>query len=76
MGKVALALVGLLLAALYGTAQTDAHLYSPGINLKRSELAQLETATHTVDIAMSLLEVRPNDLGAAAGGSAATGVVE
>ena len=28
------------------------HLYSPGTNLERSELAQLETATRTVDLAM------------------------
>ncbi len=52
MGKVALALVGLLLAALPGMAQTDAHLYSPGANLERSELAQLDTATRTLDVAM------------------------
>ena len=32
--------------------QTDDHLYSPGTNLERSELAQLETAARTVDVAM------------------------
>ena len=52
MGKVTLALVGLLLAALPGTAQTAAHLYSPGTNLERTELAQLDTATRTLDVAM------------------------
>ena len=30
----------------------DGHFYSPGTNLEWSELAQLETATHTVDVAM------------------------
>jgi len=44
-------LLGLLLAAP-GTAQTAEHVYSPGTNLEQSELAQLETATHTVDVAM------------------------
>ncbi len=52
MGKATHALLCLLLAAVPGTAQTDAHLYSPGSNLERSELAQLETATHTLDVAM------------------------
>ena len=28
------------------------HLYSPGTNLERSDLAQLDTATRTVDVAM------------------------
>jgi len=52
MGKASRVLLCLLLAAVSGTAQTDAHLYSPGSNLERSELAQLETATHTLDVAM------------------------
>lgn len=52
MGKAAHLLLGFLLAAVPGTAQTDAHLYSPGTNLERSELAQLETATRSVDVAM------------------------
>ena len=42
----------LLLASLPAWSQTDAHLYSPGANLERSELAQLETATRTLDVAM------------------------
>ncbi len=46
------ALLCLLLAAVPGTAQTDAHLYSPGINLEKSELAQVETATRNLDVAM------------------------
>ena len=45
-------LLGLVLAAVPAVAQTDAHLYSPGTNLERSELAQLESATRTVDVAM------------------------
>ena len=52
MGKAARVLLGLLLAAKPGTAQTVEHLYSPGDNLERSELAQLDTATRTIDIAM------------------------
>ncbi len=44
MGKVAHVLFGLMLAAVPGMAQMDAHLYSPGTNLERSELSQLETA--------------------------------
>ena len=52
MRKTANLLLGLLLAAVPGAAQTDAHLYSPGTNLERSELAQLETATRSVDVAM------------------------
>ncbi len=52
MGKVARVLFGLVLAAVPTRAQTDAHLYSPGTNLERSELAQLETATRSVDVAM------------------------
>ncbi len=52
MGKVAHVLFALLLAAVPLGAQTDAHLYSPGTNLERSELAQLETATRTLDVAM------------------------
>lgn len=42
----------LVLCSLVCRAQTDAHLYSPETNLERSELAQLETATHSVDVAM------------------------
>ncbi len=52
MGKAAHLLLGLLLAAVPGTAQTTEHVYSPGTNLEQSELAQLETATRTVDVAM------------------------
>ena len=33
-----------MLCTLGSQAQGDAHLYSPGTNLERSELAQLETA--------------------------------
>lgn len=52
MGMVAYLLAGLLLCAVSMTAQTVEHLYSPGTNLERSELAQLETATRSVDLAM------------------------
>ena len=52
MVRAAHLLFGLLLAAVPGTAQTAEHVYSPGTNLEQSELAQLETATHTVDVAM------------------------
>ena len=52
MVRAAHLLLGLLLAAVPGTAQTAEHVYSPGTNLEQSELAQLETATHTVDVAM------------------------
>ncbi len=52
MGKARHARLCLLLAAVPGTAQTEAHLYSPTTNLERSELAQLETATRTLDVAM------------------------
>lgn len=52
MGKAAHVLLGLLLAAVPLGAQTDAHLYSPEANLERSEMAQLETATRSVDVAM------------------------
>ncbi len=52
MGMVAKILLGLALAAVSGTAQTAEHLYSPGTNLERSELAQLDTATRSVDVAM------------------------
>ncbi len=45
-------LLGLLLASVPQMAQTEAHLYSPGDNLEQSELAQLETATRSVDVAM------------------------
>lgn len=41
-----------MLAALPATAQTVGHLYSPGTNLEQAELAQLENATRTVDVAM------------------------
>ena len=52
MVKVVHVLLGLVLAAVPLGAQTDAHLYSPETNLERSELAQLETATRSVDVAM------------------------
>ena len=52
MEKAAHVLLGLLLAAVPAAAQTGAHLYSPGTNLEQSELAQLETATRSVDVAM------------------------
>lgn len=52
MGKVAYVLVGLMLAAVHLRAQTNAHLYSPGTNLERSEMVQLDTATRSVDVAM------------------------
>ena len=52
MRKAAYALLTLMLAGVPLGAQTDAHLYSPGTNLERSELAQLETATRTLDVAM------------------------
>ena len=52
MGKVAYVLLGLALPTVPLGAQTDAHLYSPETNLERSELAQLETATRSVDVAM------------------------
>ena len=52
MGKAAHILLSLVLAALPSRAQTDAHLYSPGANLERSELVQVETATRSVDVAM------------------------
>ncbi len=43
MAKAAHVLLGLMLAAVPGTAQTDA---------QRSELAQLETAIRSVEVAM------------------------
>ena len=52
MRKAAYSLLGLILAALPGTAQSVVHWYSPGSNLEQAELAQLETATRTVDVAM------------------------
>ena len=52
MGKAAHILLGFLLASIPGRAQTAEDLYSPGDNLERSELAQLDTATRTIDIAM------------------------
>ena len=45
-------LLVLVLAVVSGTAQTDAHLYSPESNLEQSELAQLESTTRSVDVAM------------------------
>ena len=42
----------LLVAGAPAWSQTAAHLYSPGSNLERYELAQLETATRTLDVAM------------------------
>ncbi len=41
----------LLLYVPVGRAQGDAHLYSAGTNLKRIEMAMLETATRSVDVA-------------------------
>jgi phosphatidylserine/phosphatidylglycerophosphate/cardiolipin synthase-like enzyme len=52
MRKAACILLGLLLAAVPVAAQTEAHLYSPETNLERSELAQLETAKRSVDVAI------------------------
>ena len=52
MGMATRVLLGLMMSALPLGAQTDAHLYSPGTNLERSELAQLETATRSIDVAM------------------------
>ncbi len=52
MGKATYLLLSLALFAVPLGAQTDAHLYSPETNLERSELAQLETATRTLDLAM------------------------
>ena len=52
MVKAPHALLCLLLAAVPGMAQTNAHLCLPGANLERSELVQLETATLTLDVAM------------------------
>lgn len=52
MGKTAYLLLSLLMATVPGTAQTAEHLYAPGTNLERSELAQLETATRSIDVAM------------------------
>ena len=52
MGTATRVLFGLMMCALPLGAQTDAHLYSPGTNLERSELAQLETATRSIDLAM------------------------
>ncbi len=52
MNWAAYILFGLLLFVGPLAAQTDAHLYSRGTNLERSELAQLETTTHSIDVAM------------------------
>ncbi len=41
----------LLLYVPLGRAQGDAHLYSPGTNLERNEMAMLKTATRSVDVA-------------------------
>ena len=45
MWKASRIVLGLAWAGGSLLGQTDAHLYSPGTNLERSELAQLETAT-------------------------------
>ncbi len=42
----------LLLTALPGVAQTAEQLYSPETNLERSDLAQLDSAASSVDVAM------------------------
>ncbi len=42
----------LILCPTLCRAQSDAHLYSPGTNLERSEMTMLETATVSVDVAM------------------------
>ena len=52
MGMAARVLFGLVVSAIPSGAQTDAHLYAPGTNLERSEMAQLETATRSIDVAM------------------------
>ena len=52
MMKAAHLFLSLVLASVPLGAQTDAHLYSPETNLERSEPAQLETATRSVDVAM------------------------
>ncbi len=52
MGQMACVLLGFMLSAIPSGAHIDAHLYAPGKNLQRSELAQLETATRSVDVAM------------------------
>jgi hypothetical protein len=45
--------VALLSAAgTLAIAQTDRHVYSPGSNLERIELATLDSAMQTVDVAM------------------------
>lgn len=64
-------------------AQSDAHLYSPGTNLDRSELAQLENATRSVDVAvysftdLKLAQelVRPRPQGCASAGVPGSGAV-
>ena len=50
--KSAHVLLSLVLTTVPLGAQTAAHLYSPETNLERSELAQLETATRSIDVAM------------------------
>ena len=52
MAKAALAWLSSWLIVVAASAQVEGRLYSPGTNLERSELAQLETATRTVDVAM------------------------
>lgn len=52
MAKAALAWLTLWLTVVAASAQVEGRLYSPGTNLERSELAQLETATRSVDVAM------------------------
>ena len=52
MAKAAHALIWFALTVFPAWAQTNVHLYSPGSNLEQSELAQLRTATRSVDVAM------------------------
>lgn len=52
MANAALAWLSLWLIVVAASAQVEGRLYSPGTNLDRSELAQLETATRSVDVAM------------------------
>ena len=58
MGNTVRVLLILLLGSIPGTAQTVEHLYSPADNLERSELARLDTATRTIDVAMYSLTDR------------------
>ena len=52
MGNTVLGRLMFLLASIPGAAQTVEHLYSPADNLEQSELARLDTATRTIDVAM------------------------